>query len=286
MAHKEQLEFFENFSRISRMLGILNIAEIGSLDINGTIRGIFQEQNDIRGYIGLDIGEGPGVDVVEQGHLFLKKRNYEFNLILSAECLEHNPFWRETISESILALKAPGILIFSWATTGRHVHGTHSQSAHSAPFVVEQWDSYYRNVSRKDLMRIEERKLLDYEAIFVNHRHKDLYWIGLKSNDEKILNQVSSLVEKQKLIVQQINSQYLQDYRYLLRKSFRSRVEAALKRVHPSLLDLRIGRYLRNKSKTIFSRSFVIFPILIAIKKRQVGRTEFSEFCKPPKKHN
>ena len=36
------------------------VLEVGSLDINGSVRGYFQDCE----YIGLDVGPGPGVDVV------------------------------------------------------------------------------------------------------------------------------------------------------------------------------------------------------------------------------
>ena len=41
----------------------LSILEIGSYDVNGTIRNLFASEN----YVGVDLVEGPGVDVVAGG---------------------------------------------------------------------------------------------------------------------------------------------------------------------------------------------------------------------------
>lgn len=275
MAHKDQLEFFENFSRLSEAFGSLKIVEIGSLDINGTIRQLFTKNNKIEKYIGVDIGEGKGVDVVDQGHLFLRNQFEKPNIILSAECLEHNPFWKETIAESILTLSSPGIIIFSWATTGRHVHGTHSQSSQSAPFVVEKWNSYYKNVSRRDLMSVKERKLLDYEAIFINHQHKDLYWIGLKSAEEVIIEQIEKHVTVQKDKISQINNSYLKNYKNLLRKALRQRAESAISRLNPDLQKSKWGKSIRNKAKYMFESEGIFFKILYLKKRHEIRRTEF-----------
>ncbi|MDB0050250.1 hypothetical protein N9F31_02215, partial [Pseudomonadales bacterium] len=41
----------------------LAVLEIGSYDVNGSIRSLFNAQN----YVGVDLVEGPGVDVVAGG---------------------------------------------------------------------------------------------------------------------------------------------------------------------------------------------------------------------------
>jgi SAM-dependent methyltransferase len=281
MAHKDQLDFFKNFSEISKILGrTLRIVEIGSLDINGTIRNMYCGENHVEEYVGVDIGEGQGVDIVEQGHKFLSKNKGKFNLILSAECLEHNPYWRETIAEAINSLDSPGMLIFSWATTGRHVHGTHSQSAHSAPFVVEQWNSYYHNVSLSELLSVKERAQLAMEVAYLNFYHKDLYWVGLKLKDKQLgknqLEALHLLIKSQQVRVNQINNQFCNDYKYLLHKALRSKTEGLIGRLNPKYLDSRLGSFLRKRSKNAFTNSRVVFPLLLKRKKRLIKRYEFT----------
>jgi hypothetical protein len=279
MAHRDQLEFFSTFSELSNILGgPLRVAEIGSLDINGTIRNIVKSSSDIVEYVGIDIGEGAGVDVVSEGHIFLEKNVGRFNVILSAECLEHNPFWRETIEQTLVSLATPGVLIFSWATTGRHVHGTHQQSSHSAPFVVEQWNSYYRNVSLSDLLSVKLRKSLSLEAIFVNHSHKDIYWVGVKGCEGISFGAIKSQIEEQRNKIFEINTEYLGNYKFLLQKSARARMAGILQRTGKKIYGSIVGKLLRKRSKLIFSNSKIIFPLIKGFKLRKIKRTQFHLF--------
>ena len=66
MAHPEQAEFFSgvraqypHFFRGARVL------EVGSLDINGSVRDLFSDCD----YTGVDLALGPGVDLACQGQL-------------------------------------------------------------------------------------------------------------------------------------------------------------------------------------------------------------------------
>jgi hypothetical protein len=59
------------------------VLEIGSRDINGGIRDLF----DCQEYIGIDALEGPGVDVVAKGQYF--RTGFQYDCIICAEVLEH-----------------------------------------------------------------------------------------------------------------------------------------------------------------------------------------------------
>ena len=279
MAHFAQLQFFENFSSlISKLDFEINIVEIGSLDINGTIRNMFGNGERVRKYIGLDIDNGPGVDVVAQGHKFLIESKNKFNMILSAECLEHNPFWLETIEESINNLSRPGVLIFSWATTGRGVHGTHSQSSESAPFVVEQWNSYYRNVSHSDLKKVKNRNLLDLECVLINYQHKDLYWVAFKFDDKFTKNTVEDLVLKQRIIVEEINNNYLANLKFIVQKKARNKYTSLENRINVSKKTPWYIKRARGYAKNIFNNSRFIFPLLKYIIKIKIRKYQYQEF--------
>jgi hypothetical protein len=64
MAHVEQREFFEKMrdSFPDAFTGV-SVLEVGSLNINGTVRDFF----DAKEYVGVDLIEGPGVDRVCAG---------------------------------------------------------------------------------------------------------------------------------------------------------------------------------------------------------------------------
>ena len=89
MAHHQQQEFCRKISEAfpNYFIG-KKVLDIGSLDINGNNRFFLQNCN----YIGLDVGEGPNVDVVQVAHLYDTPDNY-FDLIISTEFFELDMFY-------------------------------------------------------------------------------------------------------------------------------------------------------------------------------------------------
>ncbi len=69
------------------------VLEVGSLDINGSIRQFFVGCD----YVGVDLGEGRGVDVVARGEE-LDYPDDSFDVVASCECFEHNPEWVKTFN--------------------------------------------------------------------------------------------------------------------------------------------------------------------------------------------
>jgi len=63
----------------------LNIAEIGSLDVNGSARPLFAAHN----YTGFDIEAGRSVDAVMQDAETIPAESNHYDVVLSANCLEH-----------------------------------------------------------------------------------------------------------------------------------------------------------------------------------------------------
>jgi SAM-dependent methyltransferase len=174
MAHREQREWCElvKYAHDEFFVGT-NVLDIGSLDINGNNRYLFEQCN----YTGIDIGEGKNVDVVCSGHLF--KSDDLFDVVISTECFEHDEHWQQTLNNVINnLLKDGGLFLFSCAAPGRPEHGTKRTSPKDSPFT----NDYYRNLSEADI-----RSVLDCDAIFSNYKFKtridfpqDLYFYGIK----------------------------------------------------------------------------------------------------------
>ena len=174
MAHREQREWCElvKYAHPEYFIGT-NVLDIGSLDINGNNRYLF-EQCD---YTGIDIGAGLNVDVVCSGHLF--KSDDLFDVVISTECFEHDEYWQQTLKNVINnLLKEGGLFLFSCAAPGRPEHGTKKTSPKDSPFTTD----YYRNLSEEDI-----RSVLDCDNIFSNYKFKtrtefpqDLYFYGIK----------------------------------------------------------------------------------------------------------
>jgi SAM-dependent methyltransferase len=174
MAHREQREWCElvKYAHDEFFVGT-SVLDIGSLDINGNNRYLFEQCN----YTGIDIGEGKNVDVVCSGHLF--KSDDLFDVVISTECFEHDEHWQQTLKNVINnLLKDGGLFLFSCAAPGRPEHGTKRTSPKDSPFT----NDYYRNLSEADI-----RSVLDCDNIFSNYKFKtrtefpqDLYFYGIK----------------------------------------------------------------------------------------------------------
>ena len=95
----------------------LSVLEIGSLDVNGSIRGHFTGQ-----YIGVDFREGPRVDRIMNGHN-LEFPNQAFDVVAAIETLEHDSAFWLTLVEMGRVLKNRGYLIITTRGNGFAEHG-------------------------------------------------------------------------------------------------------------------------------------------------------------------
>lgn len=155
------------------------VLEIGSYDVNGSVRGLFN-QYDLAQYIGCDLLDGPGVDVVSPGHL-LAYPDDAFDLTVSAECFEHDPSWSMTLTNMIRMTRPGGLVIFTCASVGRVEHGTRRTSAKDSPGTQAEGMNYYHNL---DAAQVREAVDLDRELsnwTFHGCRSTfDLYFAGVK----------------------------------------------------------------------------------------------------------
>lgn len=156
------------------------VLEIGSLDINGSVREFFRDCQ----YVGLDVAVGPGVDVVCQGQDYDAPEG-SFDTVISCETMEHNPFWRETLLNMLRICRPGGWVLLTCATTGRPEHGTTRTNPESSPLTVEiGWD-YYRNVSARDLAGVVELgRVFSRHHLATNWHSYDLYFLGRKAGGE------------------------------------------------------------------------------------------------------
>lgn len=176
MAHPEQSRFCQKVKRIfpEKFTGV-DVLDIGSLDINGNNRYLFENYT----YTGVDLGPGKNVDVVSRGHEFKPGRQYD--VVISTECFEHDMYWRETIQNCIDLTKSEGLFLFSCATTGRQEHGTKRTTPQDSPFSHIEFSDYYMNLTSKDIMSIPGFADNFSEYSFSGHMGtKDLYFYGIK----------------------------------------------------------------------------------------------------------
>lgn len=178
MAHQDQMLFCKSVKYLfPNLFKNCDVLDIGSLDINGNNRYLFDNCE----YTGVDIGEGPNVDVVSRGHEF--KPNKLYDVVISTECFEHDKYWKDTILNCINLTKKGGIFLFTCASLGRPEHGTkRSGSEWASPFTTIEWqEEYYRNLTEDDI-----RSVIDLESNFSEYKFEyniksyDLYFYGIK----------------------------------------------------------------------------------------------------------
>jgi SAM-dependent methyltransferase len=118
--------------------GPYNILEIGSLDINGSVRPIFEDHK--RTYIGIDPQDGPGVDIVADAATF--DISVAFDVIVCAEVFEHTEVWREIMSNAYRLLKSEGLFTATMAGVGRSPHSAIDENP------IRDWE-WYENITEE-----------------------------------------------------------------------------------------------------------------------------------------
>lgn len=179
MSHPEQLGFFTAVaSRNASLLRSARVVEIGSYDVNGSVRKIFGSASN---YVGVDLEDGPGVDVIGFGHE-LTFPDGEFDAAVSGECFEHDPHWSDTFANMIRMTRAGGLVAFTCASRGRPEHGTRRSDPHESPGTQAVGLDYYRNLTEDDF-----RNAVNLAADFDDYcfwylpTSFDLYFAGIRA---------------------------------------------------------------------------------------------------------
>ncbi len=114
------------------------VVEFGSRDVNGTIRPLLGQAD----YTGVDIEEGPNVDVVMDATLWEGKAD----IILCLEVLEHTPDLKGFAQAIVSNLNPNGIALVTCATHGRTPHSAIDGGA-------VRKDEHYKNVDPTELAK-------------------------------------------------------------------------------------------------------------------------------------
>ena len=177
MAHPQQAEYFSSVRQHSpQHFKQAKVLEVGSLDINGSSRELFQDCD----YTGVDLQLGPGVDLACPGHL-LAFPTGQFDTVCSAECFEHNPFWRETLANLLRMCRPGGRVLISCATTGRKEHGTTRTNPDASPFTVQaRWDCYRKLTGPMLEAGVFLAGWLAAWHCWTNNISRDLYFAALR----------------------------------------------------------------------------------------------------------
>jgi SAM-dependent methyltransferase len=178
VSHPEQLAFFNAVAAENKhLVSGGRVLEIGSYDVNGSVRRIFGNAGT---YVGVDLHEGPGVDRIGFGHE-VADPDGSFDAAISGECFEHDPHWRETLANMVRLVRPGGLVAFSCASRGRPEHGTSRTDRTLSPGTQSVGLDYYRNVSQADLATLPLTEWFGEHSSWYLSTNFDLYFVGVRA---------------------------------------------------------------------------------------------------------
>jgi hypothetical protein len=170
---KNYFKFFTSSSEI------LNVLDVGSGDVNGNNKFLFEKLN-VK-YEGNDMVQGKNVTIVSPTSKLNFDENF-FDIIVSTECFEHDPEYEKSLKN--IARMCKNIFFFTCASTGRKEHGTRRTNINesfASKGKIEIWQDYYKNLTKNDVLFLTE--CFPYYRMYYNNKSKDLYFVGLKNNN-------------------------------------------------------------------------------------------------------
>jgi len=146
------------------------VLEVGSQDINGSVRKHFKDCD----YLGIDLGEAPGVDMVISINDFPMPDKYD--VVISSEMLEHCEQWDKALSMMYKNTKPGGIFILTCAGPKRQEHGTNNHTPQDSKFTLD----HYRNISIEDFYSVLPISYFEMSSLSLERGDTDLYFWGIK----------------------------------------------------------------------------------------------------------
>ena len=166
MSHKAQQDFVQSLkNKFPNFFHNTNMIEIGSLDINGTIRKHFTDCH----YVGVDVGQGPNVDLVCEGQNVDHPDN-SYDVSGSCNCFEHNPHWIGTFQNMWRMTRVGGLVFVSVPTIGCPEHGTHQNKPDDSPLTIKRGWDYYKNLTEQDY-----RDNFDLDSMFSEYHFREFH---------------------------------------------------------------------------------------------------------------
>lgn len=99
------------------------VIEVGSCDVNGSLRPVIESCAPLE-YVGVDVVEGRGVDVICHAENLVEEFGKEnFDVVISTELLEHVRDWRRVITNIKNICRPDGIILITARSYGFPYHG-------------------------------------------------------------------------------------------------------------------------------------------------------------------
>lgn len=217
--------FFENYSQYFEINTDVKVVEIGSQDVNGSLRQVCPQDFQ---YIGVDFQKAKGVDIVLDDPYTLPFENESIDIVVSSSCFEHSEMFWLVFLEVLRVLKPKGLFYLNAPSNG---------AFHRYP--VDCWRFYpdsgkalitwaRRNGINAEMLESYTQKgdiWQDYVAVFLKEStHKELFKNkiidkktdfenGQKIGSQEVFNATEMTQNDRKLLaISQIVSEQLSIY--------------------------------------------------------------------------
>lgn len=107
--------FFDLYADTYKSSSNIKVVEIGSQDVNGTLRQVCPKEFD---YIGVDFQKAKGVDIVLEDPYSLPFENESIDIVLSSSCFEHSEMFWLVFLEILRVLKPKGLFYLNAPSSG------------------------------------------------------------------------------------------------------------------------------------------------------------------------
>jgi SAM-dependent methyltransferase len=158
------------------------VLDVGAGDINGNNRFLFENCE----YDANDVIQAPNVTIVSKTK-DLPFQDNTFDTIISTECFEHDPEYKESFIKIYNMLKPGGLFCFTCASTNRPEHGTRRsfpQDSYGTIGNLEDMSDYYKNLTEIDLNNVLSlHSMFSVWDTYYNYFSCDLYFVGIKKGD-------------------------------------------------------------------------------------------------------
>jgi len=144
----------------------VDVLELGSYNENGTVRDFFNAKR----YVGVDWRPGPCVDVVCLAHEYDDRRL--FDVLITTEMLEHDPYWKQSLLNGIRLLRNGGSVIITCASPDRPEHYVHTSPK----------KDYYKGLNPDEILSVTDKKFR-YSEIETDDKEKDTRILLLDKHD-------------------------------------------------------------------------------------------------------
>ncbi|MDT5203036.1 MAG: hypothetical protein QOH34_4558 [Mycobacterium sp.] len=183
MSHPEQRGFFAAVAEANqRLITGAKVLEIGSYDVNGSVRSLFSAAYE---YVGVDLQDGPGVDLIAFGNE-IDHPDGSYDVTLSGSCFEHDPHWGETFQNMVRMTRPGGLVAFSCASLAYPEHGTARTDSADSPGTQSQGIDYYRNLNASDFEQLALHSMFGRWKFWYLPTSLDLYFVGAKAGETSV----------------------------------------------------------------------------------------------------